>query len=82
VFLFVILYQYDEGWCILETTLQQHTTTNLPDILELFEAIICFNECLKQPTYWSVDEEKVSKENALNTICQCLEMFRSWITTS
>lgn len=81
VFLFVILYQYDEGWRILETTLQQRTTTNLPDILELFEAIICFDAWLKQPTYWSVDEEKVSKENALNSIRQFLEMCRSRIPT-
>jgi hypothetical protein len=53
VFLFVILYQYDEGCRILETTLQQRITTNLPDILELFQAIICFYAYMGGQVQWN-----------------------------
>ena len=43
VFLFVILFLYDDGWDILDATLQEKTTTNLPKVINLFESILCFD---------------------------------------
>jgi hypothetical protein len=44
-FLFVILAQYHEGWIILESALRQRTETSLSDIVELVEAMLCFDAC-------------------------------------
>jgi len=43
VFLFVILAQYHEGWIILESALSQRTETLLADVVELLEAMLCFD---------------------------------------
>ena len=48
VFLFVILANYDQGWEILNAALQSRTTTKLSSVLELFEAMICFDAWLKK----------------------------------
>ena len=54
VFLFVILVQFDVGWAIVSAALQKHDT-DLADILELFEAMLCFDAWLNQPMYWALD---------------------------
>jgi hypothetical protein len=70
VFLFVILSTYDEGWQILDTTLQKKITTNLRKVLELFRAMLCFDAWLQMPTFWSVDQEQQGKLDAvLASIC-------------
>jgi hypothetical protein len=53
LFLFVIIFQYPKGWEILDHALQhsrgKHTT--LAAILELFEAMLCFDAWLGHDTY-------------------------------
>jgi hypothetical protein len=67
VFLFVILAQYDEGWQILESTFEarqakarlpdvasaKNDAVNLPAVLAVFEAKLCFDQWLNQATYWT-----------------------------
>jgi hypothetical protein len=76
VFLFVILTQYDEGWQILHSTYEAYnakteredelTTTemppvNLPAVLSVFEAMLCFDQWLNQTTYWTMEHHAESK---------------------
>ena len=63
VFLFVILVQYDVGWGIVSTALQKHAT-ELADILELFEAMLCFDAWLNKPTYWALDAGTTAEAKA------------------
>ena len=81
VFLFVILSTYDEGWQILDTTLQKKTTTNLRKVLELFEAMLCFDAWLRMPTFWSVDHEQQGKLDAVASIRKLMQMCKSRIPT-
>ena len=81
VFLFVILAQYDEGWLILESTFSQRKTSNddanpdnvvdLPAVLAVFEAMLCFDAWLNQATYWTAQhhaESKVVVHKAIQTL--------------
>jgi hypothetical protein len=43
VFLFVVLAQYDVGWVILSTTLQEKTNQEVPEIVMMFECLLCFD---------------------------------------
>jgi hypothetical protein len=63
VFLFVILAQYDEGWAILNTTLLASTKTNLKQVLTFFEAMLCFDQWLNQPTYWTKRNHRIAIES-------------------
>jgi hypothetical protein len=52
VFLFVILAQYDQGWNILCTFLSKKNKAQLDQVIHVFEAMLCFDQWLSQPTYW------------------------------
>ena len=52
VFLFVILNQYDEGWDILDHTFDCKSSTTVQNIVEVFEALLCFDVWLMQDTFW------------------------------
>lgn len=76
VFLFVILSHYDAGWELLDTILKRRTTTCLTDILELFEAMLCFDAWLNKDRHWNKDEEEESRELLLTSIQSLMEMCR------
>ena len=82
VFLFVILAQYDEGWAILNTTLKQRTTTDLAEVLELFEAMLCFDAWLNKESYWSLSDDENAKDTVRQSIKQLMEMCRTRIPTT
>jgi hypothetical protein len=49
--------------------------TDLADILELFEAMLCFDAWLNQPTYWILDDTKEeSKALMLKSLRQLMTM--------
>jgi hypothetical protein len=52
VFLFVILSQYDEGWDILDHTFERKSRTTVKNVVEVFEALLCFDAWLMQDTFW------------------------------
>ena len=75
VFLFEILARYDEGWHIFHSTFAAHnanaardddSTTaeippvDLPAVLSVFEAMLCFDQWLKQTTYWTMQHHAES----------------------
>jgi Plavaka transposase len=72
VFLFVILAQYDEGWKILESTFaSREADVHLPDVLAVFEAMLCFDQWLNQATYWTAQhhaESKLVVQHAIKTL--------------
>jgi Plavaka transposase len=77
VFLFVILAQYDEGWQILESTLNDNESAvntpavNLPAVISVFEAMLCFDQWLNQATYWTAQHHAESKrvvQHAIKTL--------------
>jgi hypothetical protein len=52
VFLFVILSQYDVGWDILDHTFEHKSRTTVKNVVEVFEALLCFDAWLMQDTFW------------------------------
>ena len=73
VFLFVILVQYDVGWTIVSAALQKHKT-DLADILELFEAMLCFDAWLNKPLYWALDRTEEAKTTLKRSIQALMAM--------
>lgn len=74
LFMFVILVQYDVGWAIVSASLEKQQT-DLADILELFEAMLCFDAWLNKPTYWILDDTKEeSKASMLESLRQLMTM--------
>ena len=76
VFLFVILAQYDHGWAIINDALKGRTDTNLTEILELFEAMLCFDAWLSQSSFWNVANEKEATTSLLLSIQILMNMCR------
>ena len=89
VFLFVILAQYNEGWQILESTFEARRAkatlleenaeavpepaVNLPAVIAVFEAMLCFDQWLNQATYWTAQhhaESKLVVQQAIRTLMQ------------
>ncbi len=85
VFLFVILAQYDEGWQILESTFEarqakarllddasvKNDAVNIPAVLAVFEAILCFDQGLNKAAYWTEQrhvESTIVVRNAIKTL--------------
>ena len=56
VFLLVILFQYDEGWRIMQESLGLGNTKKLPEILQLFESLLCFDAWANKNEYSDVDD--------------------------
>ena len=72
--MFVILVQYDVGWAIVSASLEKQQTDHA-DILELFEAMLCFDAWLNKPTYWILDDTKEeSKALMLKSLRQLMTM--------
>ena len=76
VFLFVILSHYDTGWTVLDTILQQKTNSGLADILELLEAMLCFDAWLNKQEHWDLDDEDAATEALTTSIQSLMEMCR------
>jgi Plavaka transposase len=76
VFLFVILAQYDEGWIILSKALQQKTRTSLRKIINVFEALLCFDQWLNKPTYWNAEHHDESILQVSDAITKLMEMCK------
>ena len=76
VFLFVILFHYDEGWELLHIILKTRSRSDLADIVELFEAMLCFDAWLSKDAHWCIDDEETSKELLLTSIQSLMEMCR------
>ena len=81
VFLFVILSQYDEGWQILESTFEtrrakadrpdDEAEVDLPSVIAVFEAMLCFDAWLNQATYWTAQhhaESQLEVQKAIKTL--------------
>ena len=69
VFLFVILFQYDEGWNISITKcfqkerkenggnrVVQQGAVDVPGILEVLESLLTFDAWLRKSDYWSTTD--------------------------
>jgi hypothetical protein len=82
VFLFVILAQYHEGWIILESVLRQRTETSLADVVELLEAMLCFNAWLNRGTFWCLEETAVAKDSTQFSIKVLMSMCSNYLPTT
>jgi Plavaka transposase len=82
VFLFVILFQYDEGWQIIQSCLSTRTNKKVPEVLQVFESILCFDAWLNKSHYWETsDPESVAQEMAAtkSSIRKFMEMCKEHI---
>jgi hypothetical protein len=81
VFLFVILAQYNEGWVILNTALQDNTNQELPEIVNMFECLLCFDTWLNCPTFWQLDDSSTEKAGYHASILKQMQMCKSYVPT-
>ncbi len=82
MFLFVsILAQYDEGWVILNTALQAKTSKELPEIVNMFECLLCFDAWSNRSTFWRLDDSSTKKAGYQASIVKQMEMCKSNIPT-
>ena len=79
VFLFVILAQSDEGWDILTHTFRKHPNTSVADVIQVFEAMLCFDAWLMQTTFWAANDTTGAKDAAQRSIQKLLAMCRAKI---
>jgi hypothetical protein len=62
VFLFVILFQYNEGWQII-SCLDKQTNSKVPEVQQVFKSLLCFDVWLDKSHYWDTSNpEHVTKE--------------------
>ncbi len=52
VFLFVILFQYNEGWLTIQSCLEKRTNKKVLKVLEVLKSLLCFDAWLNQSHYW------------------------------
>ena len=62
--MFVILAQYHDGWQTLESALKQRTDALLANVVELLEAMLCFDAWLNRDTCWRLEDAAFAKESA------------------
>lgn len=84
VFVFVILSQYDEGWRILQSTLETRKArdnamndehlVDVAAVIEVFEAMLCFDQWLNQPTYWTAANHAESTQTVQKAIRTLMSM--------
>ena len=68
VFLFVLLSQYDKGWDILDHTFQPKSTTTVKNVIEVFEALLCFDAWLMQDIFWDRSNSAKAMYSARSSI--------------
>ena len=74
VFLFVILSQYDKGWDILDHTFQRRSTMTVKNVIEVFEALLCFDAWLMQDTFWDRSNSTQAMQSARLSIEALLKL--------
>ncbi len=52
VYLFVILFQDNEGCQIIQSCLDKQTNSKVPEVLQVFESLLCFDVWLNKSPYW------------------------------
>jgi hypothetical protein len=59
----MILFQYNEGWQIIQLCLDKETKSKVPEMLQLFESLLCFDGWLNKIHYWDTSNpEHVAQE--------------------
>ncbi len=79
VFLFVILSQYDEGWDILDHTFERKSRTTVKNVVEVFEALLCFDAWLMQDTFWDSSNSANAMQSARLSIETLLKLCKKHI---
>lgn len=58
VFLFVILFQYESGWQMIQACLEKRSNTKVPEVLEVLESLLCFDAWLNQSHFWETSDPR------------------------
>ncbi len=59
----MILFQYNEGWQIIQSCLDKQTNSKVPEMLQVFESLLCFDVWLNLSHYWDTSNpENVAQE--------------------
>jgi hypothetical protein len=97
VFLFVILGHYEEGWTILSSVLdnchnkkeetvpaqkRHRYEPSFRDILQVLEAMLCFDKWLRKDTYWADHNAEVTKAIVSRSIAKLIHSSKKYIPTS
>jgi hypothetical protein len=66
----------------LKSALRQHIETSLADVVELLEAMLCFDAWLNQDTFWHFEDTAVAKDSAQFSIEVLMSMCSSYLPTT
>jgi hypothetical protein len=73
VFLLVCLCQFYDGWMILDQALD---STKLGDVLEVLEALCCFDAWTRMDKFWHISQQEHYAKNAKESLAKMLTMVR------
>ena len=74
VFLLVCLSQFDEGWAILSGALMTKGHTNLSEVLEILEALCCFDAWTCLDKFWHYSNQEELANQATESLAYLLLM--------
>jgi len=78
IFLFVILFQYDEGWKMMQKRLGHTDKKSVPQLLEVLEGLLTFDAWVNQTVFW--DSKKPDDKDArLMSIKKLMKMCKDRI---
>jgi hypothetical protein len=66
----------------LKSALRQRTETSLADVVELLEAMLCFDAWLNQDTFWHFEDTAVAKDSTQFSIKVLMSMCSSYLPTT
>ena len=74
---FEILAHCDEGQMILSTALQQKDCRSFCKVVvNVFQALLCFDQWLNKPTYWTAEQHDESVLQVANAITKLMELCK------
>ena len=76
IFLFVILFQYDEGWKIIQSCLDKGTKKKVQDVLMVLESILCFDAWLNKFHHW----ETSNPDHVRREMAACQQSIRKFMS--
>jgi hypothetical protein len=61
----------------LSKALQQKDRTSLSKVISVFEALLCFDQWLNKPTFWTAAHPNTSKLRVAEAITKQMEMCKT-----
>ena len=65
----------------IEHCVKDNTNQELPEIVNMFECLLCFDAWLNRPTFWRLDDSSTEKAGYQASILKQMQMCKSYVPT-